>query len=107
MSLLHVSCKLFFTFLTNTLKRLERQCTDSGECHFPFVYKGRTYKSCIESKIGLADWCSLTAEYDDEWDRCDKSCPLSLSFVLLSCVLFCCCSCSDYCGFDQVSLCGW
>ena len=80
MSLLHVSCKLFFTFLTNTLKRLERQCTDSGECHFPFVYKGRTYKSCIESTIGLADWCSLTAEYDDEWDRCDKSCPCAFYF---------------------------
>ncbi|CAK8674344.1 unnamed protein product [Clavelina lepadiformis] len=70
-----IYCRPSGTWSNEFPECVERQCTDSGECHFPFVYKGRTYKSCIESKIGLADWCSLTAEYDDEWDKCDKSCP--------------------------------
>ncbi|XP_076821914.1 E-selectin-like isoform X2 [Clavelina lepadiformis] len=75
-----IYCRSSGTWSNEFPECVERQCTDSGECHFPLVYKGRTYKSCIESKIGLADWCSLTAEYDDEWDRCDKSCPCAFYF---------------------------
>ncbi|KAI8514629.1 hypothetical protein Bbelb_072200 [Branchiostoma belcheri] len=49
-------------------------------CHFPFMYKGKTYNSCT-TVAHNRPWCSLTAVYQPgKWKNCDaKPCPMGWS----------------------------
>ena len=47
--------------------------TVSGKCcKFPFIYKGKKYKSCTDVDYKGKFWCSLTSNYrrDKKWGRC-------------------------------------
>lgn len=45
--------------------------SDGAPCKFPFIYKGKTYDSCISNGI-QRKWCATTDNYDEhkKWGRC-------------------------------------
>ncbi|CAK8674434.1 unnamed protein product [Clavelina lepadiformis] len=58
---------------------VERRCTSKGECHFPFKYGGKTYKTCPYYTSGGYYWCSLTPTYTDSFGVCDRACKTGWS----------------------------
>lgn len=38
---------------------------DNKCCVFPFVYRGKTYDSCVKARANSM-WCSLSPSYDDD-----------------------------------------
>lgn len=42
----------------------------NDHCHFPFVFEGKTYNSCIGTEYGGYGLCSTTAQYSGSWGGC-------------------------------------
>eukprot|EP00058_Branchiostoma_floridae_P011494 XP_002596982.1 hypothetical protein BRAFLDRAFT_76481 [Branchiostoma floridae] len=46
---------------------------NKADCHFPFVYKKKTYHSCTKVDWDK-EWCATTAVYKDhQWKNCESS----------------------------------
>ena len=50
---------------------------NGAPCHFPFLYKGKTYTTCTDAGVGSKFWCSTTPNYDEDkiWGKCFPKIP--------------------------------
>ncbi|XP_025975853.2 matrix metalloproteinase-9 [Dromaius novaehollandiae] len=70
----------FWTLGTGLVVKTRYGNANGADCHFPFVFEGRSYSRCItEGRTDGLPWCATTASYDA--DKTYGFCPSELLYT--------------------------